>query len=181
MPISRGLREILGVFGPMLDAALEFGRGAAQMWAALTAAYEALGVERPHYATLQDMNDFRGYLGGFVTSVQELAVAADEDVIARPLWTYPVGYVASAADFANPSMLATFESQIETEGGPVTRWSSILYSTFLPATVGQLREEAQASVQEQLDTSASEEGEESPTAGGQVVGLGRMYITARGL
>lgn len=171
----------MGVFGPMLDAALAFGRGTQSMWAALNEAYAAAGVERPRYATLQDMNTFRAGLGGFVRSVDALASASDETVLGPEHFAYPIGYEPTAADFAAPSLTATFEAMIETPEGPLARWSSVRYTTFLPATVGQLRSEAMAAVQEQLDIAATEEGEESPTAGGLVQNLGRMYITARGL
>lgn len=181
MAISRGLREILGVFGPMLDAALEFGRGSGAMWAALNDAYQAAGVERPRYATLSDMNVFRQQLGGYVQSVGQLGGAADETILGPQLWATPIGYEGTAKDFAAPNMLATFEAQIQTGEGVVTRWSSISYTRFFPSTVGELRSDAFGAVQEQLDIAAQEEGEESPTAGGLVVGLGRMYLVARGL
>lgn len=171
----------MGAFGPMLDAATQFGRGAAQMWETLNATYQAAGLERPHFATLADMNTFRAGLGGFTRSIANLGAADDADVLGPQHYAYPIGYEPTAADFAAPSLTATFEVSITTAEGEVTRWSSTTYTRYLPATVGQLRNEAIGSVQGQLDASAMEEGEESPTAGGQVTGLGRMYLTARGL
>jgi hypothetical protein len=180
MPLSAGVRAIMGAFGPMLETALDLGRGAQAMWNTYKDVYANLGIDRPP-AGLQDMNTFVAGLGGFVRSVEAMAAAADGDALGPSHWAYPIGYDHPAADYAAPSMLVTFESQIETEAGEVTRWSSVTYNAIFPATVGQLRSEAVDSVQTQLDLAAMDEGEESPTAGGAVVGLGRMYLTVKGV
>lgn len=180
MPISTGVRAILGVFGPMLNAAYQFGRGAANMWGAYTSAYERLGAERPP-ATLQDMNQFVGGLGAILRTSQALMAAPDAAALTSEHYAPPIGYEPSGADFAVPSMLVTFESRIQGEEGVVTRWSSLSYNTLFPSTVGSLRDDAIATSQAQLDQQAMEDGEASPTAGGTVVGLGNMYILARGL
>ena len=180
MAVSDGLRRIMGVFGTMLGAAVEAGRGPANMWNAFREGYAAIGQERPP-ATLNDMNRFVVGLGGIMRSLNALRSAGDGDAFTSTHWAYPIGYEPSAADMAAPTMLATFEAHIATEEGLVSRWSTVGFNQFFPATVGELRDIAASRVQEQLDMSAMEEGEPSPTAGGQVESLGDMYVTARGL
>lgn len=181
MPIAKGLRAILGVFGPMLQAGIDGGRGAANMWQTYTAAYERIGVDRPP-ATLQDMNRFVVGLGEIMRTMANLADASDlSALVAQDHIAPPIGYEPVTADYENPRLLATFEVTIETEAGLVTRWSTISYNTILPATVGELRSDAVTQVQAQLDIAALEEGEDSPTAGGQVVSLGQMYLLGQGI
>lgn len=180
MAISSGLRSIMGVFGPLLSAGIAGGRGAANMWNTYKAAYSNLGRETPP-ATVQDMNRFVAGLGGILRSMQSLGRASDVTALGPEHWAQPIGYEPSGKDYAVPSMLATFQSFVETPAGTVSRWSSIAYNAVFPQTVGQLRSEAQASAQAALDVAAMEEGEDSPTAGGTVVGTGNMYVTVRGL
>lgn len=180
MAITPGVRSIVGVFGPMLQAAERVGRGAAAMWAAYTEAYASLGQERPP-ATLQDMNTFVAGLGGLLRAEQELGAAGDETALTSAQIAQVPWIESTLADYANPRLTATFQAIIQTEEGLVTRWSSVAYNTVFPATVGQLRQESLASIQNSLDESAMQEGEESPTAGGLVVGIGDMYIIGRGV
>lgn len=164
----------------MLEAAQQVGRGAAAMWAAYTAAYEAIGQERPP-ATLQDMNTFVAGLGTLLRSEQELGSVPDSYALTASAIANVPWIESTQADYANPRLTATFQAIIQTEEGLVTRWTSVAYNTVFPATVGQLRGEALASVQSTLDEAAMQEGEQSPTAGGQVVDIGDMYIIGRGV
>jgi hypothetical protein len=164
----------------MFSAALEGGRGAANMWSTFTAAYQRLGLERPP-ATLADMNTFVSGLGRIISSSARLMSATDTDALTSEHWAYPIGYEPSPVDSAAPSMLVTYQTFIDTSEGTMERWSSLMYNGYIPATVGEIRSDATSTTQTQLDMSAMEEGDDSPTAGGQVLGLGTMYITGRGL
>lgn len=180
MPISSGVRAIMGAFGPLLAYALEKGRGAAGMWQTFQETYERLGQPAPS-ATIQDMNFFVGGLGGIQQSVQALGRALDTDALTSEHIVPPIGYEASGRDFAVPSILATYELQIDTEEGLVSRWSSLAYNTLFPATVGELRSDAMTVMQQHLDESSLDDNGDYPEAGGTVVGVGQMYITGKGL
>lgn len=177
---SDGLRAIMGVFGPLLEGALDLGRGPAVMWEMYREAYADLGLEAPK-ATIQDMNTFVGGLGRIVTAMRNLEAANPQDAFTSDMWAPPIGYGPAGQPVAVPSMLATFQVDITTAEGLVSRWSSVAYNTLFPVTVGQLQQEAITVVQAQLDQAAMEEGELSPTAGGQVTGISQMYVTAQGL
>lgn len=180
MAITPGLRSLVGVLGPLLRAAELSGRGPQAMWTAYRNAYESLGQERPP-ATIQDMNTFVAGIGAMLRSEQELGAAPDNyALVASNIATVP-WIESTLADYANPRLTATFQAIIQTEEGLVTRWSSVAYNTVFPATVGQLRGEALASIQSTLDEAAMQEGEQSPTAGGVVVDLGDMYLVGRGV
>lgn len=180
MALTGGLRGLMGVFGPMLSAARAGGRGVANMWSAYQAAYESLGLDRPN-TTLYDMNTFRGFLGRIMQSAANLGRAADTDAITSDHWTTPLGYETNPTDQAAPSMLVTYLARIDTGEQEVEQWSTLVYHSRFPATVGELRSDATMTRQTDLDLAAMEEGTESPTAGGNVVGISDMYITARGL
>ena len=164
----------------MLSSAREAGRGVANMWQTYQAAYDNLGLDRPN-TTLQDMNAFRGFLGRIMRSAASLARASDADAITSEHWTTPLGYEANPTDQAAPSMLVTFLAHISTGEEEVEQWSTLVYHSRFPATVGEIRSDATMTRQTDLDLAAMEEGNDSPTAGGQVLGISDMYITARGL
>lgn len=180
MPISSGLRAIVGVFGPMLDTANRVGRGASDMWDTFKAAYVDLGISRPP-ATIIDMNVFRYGLGMIQRSQAALGRAVDTDALDAQHFATVPWVESTLADYANPSIVATFQVDVETAGGILQRWSSVAYNSVFPATVGQLRSEATAAVQNQMDEAAMNEGDESPTAGGMVQSISSMYIIGRGV
>lgn len=180
MALSRGLRALTGVLGYMRDAAAAAGRSTQNMWQAYTDAYARQGIERPP-ATLQDMNTFRQWLGTNLRASTALGRASDTDALTAEHITTPLGYSPNPVDQAAPSMLVTFQAFVDTPNGPVERWSAAAYNMVLPSTVGELKGDLGSTLQTQMDLAAMEEGEDSPTAGGTVLGLGQIYVTARGL
>jgi hypothetical protein len=180
MPISSGVRSILGVFGPLLQAAISGGRSAANLWSTYRSAYQSIGRESPP-ATIQDMNVVAGGLGSYLTSMGAVTRAADTDALTSEHWVSPIGYSPSESDFAVPTLLATFRATIQTEEGMQDVWRSLTYNTLIPGTVGEIRGDAEDLVNDQLAESSEDEAGYPELSGGSLVGVSDLYLVGKGL